>query len=76
MNIDIYNNLSIEQLSICKKLNIEINIDGYSKKDYEKLCSKFVNCYQPINRLANLNVTLNEYCLLIEKIYELEKLYT
>lgn len=76
MNIDIYNNLSIEQLSICKKLNIEINIAGYSKKDYENLCSKLVNCYQPINRLANLNVTLNEYCLLIEKIYELEKLYT
>ena len=68
MNIDIYNNLSIEQLSICKKLNIEINIDGYSKKDYENLCSKLVNCYQPINRLENLNFSLFIFIIISNSI--------
>lgn len=75
MNINIYNNLSKEQLNTFKKLNIEISMGDYSKKDYECLCTNLANYYHPINKLAETNISLDEYCLLIEKIYEFKKLY-
>ncbi len=73
--VDIYSNLSSYEFGILKKLNIKIKKGEYSLEDYAYLCIDIAQYYREIEKLNLVNVTIDEYDIILEKIYEFEHLF-
>lgn len=73
--VDIYNNLSSNEIEILNKLNISIKKGKYSVQEYEYLCMDIAQYYNEFDKLNLLNVSIDEYDIIIEKMYEFEQLF-
>lgn len=73
--VNIFNNLLPTEVEILSKLHINIKKDDYSSQEYEFLCMDIIQYYKEIDKLKLLNVSIDEYDIVLEKLYELENLF-